>query len=286
MINIGGGVGTAASAMLAGLLIDNGVSWDSIFYIDGLLMLIPAAIYFQYGDNAPEGSELKIDKFRPWRFSNSIPTKELQLIVDGRETKKSEMKLAVPWMKIFFSKDVLLFSSAWFCATFVCKYLFVSRFRLNFRLVFAVQTLQPRFFQYLSFIDLGFATKLGTILSVFGIFIIIGCSIVVDKLCIVYDRQLIRKICFNLFSLISVILCGFVIAAPCNHYLVVIMVILTNFSVGLILTTATKTIPNEIGGEFAGQIYAYSNSISNISGVVCPSILGYLLDQVKFTRKA
>ena len=137
----------------------------------------------------------------------------------------------------------------------------------------------------MSFIDLGFATKLGTILSIFGIFIIIGCSIIVDKLCILYDRQFIRKICFNLFSLISVILCAVVIAAPCNHYLVVIMVILTNFSVGLILTTATKTIPNEIGGEFAGQIYAYSNSISNISGVVCPSILGYLLDQVKFTSK-
>lgn len=149
-------------------------------------------------------------------------------------------------------------------------------------LVFAVQTLQPRFFQYLSLIDLGFATKLGTVLSILGIFIIIGASIVVDKMCIVYDRQMIRKMCFNLFSLISVLLCSIVLVTPCNHYVVVIMVIMTNFSVGLILTTATKTIPNEIGGEFAGQIYAYSNTISNISGVVCPSILGYLLDQAKF----
>ena len=60
------------------------------------------------------------------------------------------------------------------------------------------------------------------------------------------------------------------------------IVVETNCSVALIIATATKTIPNEIGGEFAGQIYAYSNSISNISGVVCPSILGYLLDQVMF----
>ena len=121
MINVGGGIGTAASAMLAGLLIDNSVSWMQIFYLDGLLMFIPAVIYFQYGDNAPEGSSLKVDKFRPWRFSNTISKDELQFIVNGREMKKSEEKLQVPWKKIILSKDVLLFSAAWFCATFVCE---------------------------------------------------------------------------------------------------------------------------------------------------------------------
>ena len=104
----------------------------------------------------------------------------------------------------------------------------------------------------------------------------------VDRLCVKYERQRVRKLTFVVFGLISVVLCCLALLNPCNKYLVVCMVILSNFTIGLILTTATKTIPNEIGGEYAGQIYAYSNTISNIGGVVCPVILGYSLDQGKF----
>ena len=112
-----------------------------------------------------------------------------------------------------------------------------------------------------------------------GIFIIIGTSMAVDRLCVKYKRQRVRKLTFVVFGFISVVLCCLALLNPCNKYLVVCMIILSNFTIGLILTTATKTIPNEIGGEYAGQIYAYSNTISNIGGVVCPVILGYSLDQ-------
>ena len=37
---------------------------------------------------------------------------------------------------------------------------------------------------------------------------------------------------------------------------------------GLVLTCATKTIPNEMGGEFSGQVYAVTNTFSNMAGVV------------------
>ena len=44
----------------------------------------------------------------------------------------------------------------------------------------------------------------------------------------------------------------------CSNLKAAIFTLLANFSIGMILTAATKTVPNEIGGEFAGQIYAFS----------------------------
>ena len=38
------------------------------------------------------------------------------------------------------------------------------------------------------------------------------------------------------------------------------------------LTCATKTIPNEMGGEFSGQVYAVTNTFSNMAGVVGKSL--------------
>ena len=47
---------------------------------------------------------------------------------------------------------------------------------------------------------------------------------------------------------------------------------------GIILTTSCKTVPNEMGGEFAGQIYALTNTISNFAGFVTPLLAGKLLN--------
>ena len=100
----------------------SGVSWIDVFYIDGALIFLLALTYFHFGDDTPDGSGLFIDRFRPWRFSNTISQKELKVISSSRLVKKSTEKKNVPWCKLFFSKDILLFSAAWFFATFVCKY--------------------------------------------------------------------------------------------------------------------------------------------------------------------
>ena len=57
-----------------------------------------------------------------------------------------------------------------------------------------------------------------------------------------------------------------VIVNPCEKWVSLGLIIVVNFAMGLILTTACKTIPNEMGGEFAGQIYAVTNTISNMAG--------------------
>ena len=38
---------------------------------------------------------------------------------------------------------------------------------------------------------------------------------------------------------------------------------------GVLLTSSSKPIPNEIGGKFAGQVYAYTNTICNVGSLVC-----------------
>ena len=38
---------------------------------------------------------------------------------------------------------------------------------------------------------------------------------------------------------------------------------------GVLLTSSSKPIPNELGGKFAGQVYAYTNTICNIGSLVC-----------------
>ena len=55
---------------------------------------------------------------------------------------------------------------------------------------------------------------------------------------------------------------------PCQQWISLFLVIFANFGMGLVLTCATKTIPNEMGGEFSGQVYAVTNTFSNMAGVV------------------
>ena len=66
-------------------------------------------------------------------------------------------------------------------------------------------------------------------------------------------------------------LLGFCILAieHCNRYSGYCALALIGISNGLLLTASCKPIPNELGGKFAGQIYAFSNTVSNIASIVC-----------------
>ena len=55
---------------------------------------------------------------------------------------------------------------------------------------------------------------------------------------------------------------------PCQQWVSLFLVIFANIGMRLVLTCATKTIPNEMGGEFSGQVYAVTNTFSNMAGVV------------------
>ena len=38
--------------------------------------------------------------------------------------------------------------------------------------------------------------------------------------------------------------------------------------IGLIMACSTKPVPNEIGGAYAGHVYAFANSVSNIGNFI------------------
>ena len=176
---------------------------------------------------------------------------------------------------------------------------YVSQLRINKPfspniLVFASQFLKPRLFQYLIFVDLGVVTKVETMVNFVGIFGVIGCSIAVDKLRlgselqlseyfkqrfekvsklnpfdrVKYESQVVRKGAYVFFSLVTILLYAPVATFPCQQWVSLFMVLFANFGMALVLTCATKTIPNEMGGEFSGQVYAVTNTFSNMAGVV------------------
>ena len=50
--------------------------------------------------------------------------------------------------------------------------------------------------------------------------------------------------------------------------LVIILMTSCNLSIGTVLTISTKPVLNEMGGEYSGQVYAFSNTLGNLSGVL------------------
>ena len=83
-----------------------------------------------------------------------------------------------------------------------------------------------------------------------------------------YESQVVRKGAYAFFSLVTILLYAPVATYPCQQWISLFLVIFANFGMGLVLTCATKTIPNEMGGEFSGQVYAVTNTFSNMAGVV------------------
>jgi len=50
--------------------------------------------------------------------------------------------------------------------------------------------------------------------------------------------------------------------------MVYITVVCISLSNGVTLTSACKPIPNELGGKFAAEVYAFANTMSNIGAIL------------------
>ena len=44
------------------------------------------------------------------------------------------------------------------------------------------------------------------------------------------------------------------------------------------MTVSCKPLPNELGGKYASQVYAFTNTIGSFAGIFAPMICGILLD--------
>ena len=77
---------------------------------------------------------------------------------------------------------------------------------------------QPRFFQYVVIIDLGMATQLGGIMTLFFMPCVFLVSYFVDKLRVNYETQKVRKLCYFIFTTLTIIMFLPVAINPCNTW--------------------------------------------------------------------
>ena len=247
--NLGAGAGAVGSMVISGLLLEV-IGWVSLHYVTGGISVAIVILWFLFADDAPEQETKQI--WRPFSFSNQISDKERQLIVESRPSKRSGKKL--PWSKLLSSLNVWLFSAAWFLIT--AAYI-------------TMNLLGMRYSVYISQIPLKVATGYGSIGAMISFPTLMGFAMLSD--CTIKNGRsssLVRKCTFTLFTIISILSIIPMIVYPCSMSIVLICMTVASLSMGTVLTISTKPIPNEMAGEYSGQLYAFSNTLGNLSGVI------------------
>ncbi|CAG5077701.1 Oidioi.mRNA.OKI2018_I69.PAR.g8791.t1.cds [Oikopleura dioica] len=89
----------------------------------------------------------------------------------------------------------------------------------------------------------------------------------------------VRKIFFSVSSILTVLFMVGITFYPCWENFIFISIMICCFLCSAILTCACKPIANEMGGKYAAQIYAFSNSISQIAGIIAPILIGRMLSK-------
>ena len=109
------GAGTPIAVAYAGSLLENGATWNEAYNAMSFVCLGVLIVYFIFGDEKPEGQKSKLNIIRPLRMSKLISSEEHDRIVGSRLSTSSKN---VPLSKIYTSKTVWTFTSAWFFTAF------------------------------------------------------------------------------------------------------------------------------------------------------------------------
>ena len=150
------------------------------------MSLAISLIWFVFADDSPEQNEPS--KVRPFRLSNQISAKERELIIENRPSKRSGKK--VPWKKLILSKNIWLFSTAWFLATVA---------------YIAMNTFGMRFIVYITQMDIKEATKYGGMVALLSFPILFLFSVLTDFCQRKYPSQFLRKVSYTAFTLVAVV---------------------------------------------------------------------------------
>jgi len=55
---------------------------------------------------------------------------------------------------------------------------------------------------------------------------------------------------------------------PCNKWMVYMTVVCITLSNGITLTNSCKPVPNELGGKFAAEVYAFTNTVGSVGAIL------------------
>ena len=93
-------------------------------------------------------------------------------------------------------------------------------------------------------------------------------SILTDSLRKRLPTPTVRKIFFHIPNILASLFIFGIALYPCWENFVFIGIMLSTFLCSLTLTCACKPIANEMGGKYAAQVYAFSNAVSQIAGII------------------
>ena len=246
--NVGSGLGSTMSMIVSGQLLGI-IGWARLHYLMGAVSAIVAVVWFVFADDAPEQADKSM--LRPLRFSNQISLDEKQLIIESRAAKRSGKK--VPWAKLFTSVDVWFFSAAWFLVT--GAYISMNMYGMRYAV-------------YVSQIPIKMVTEYGGIAAICSVPILILFAVLTDC-CISkgLSTPMARKATYTIFVAMALVSFVPILLFPCDMIIVIVFMFSSSLAMGTVLTVSTKPVPNEMAGEYSGQVYSVANTLGNASGI-------------------
>ena len=108
---------------------------------------------------------------------------------------------------------------------------------------------------------------------IFTVLMLVGIALLVDFLRRRIRTQLVRKASYTIMAIIGVIAFSPAIIYPCKVKVVGAGIAAIGMSLGAIMTVSAKPVVNEMGGEYAGQVYALANTLCNLAGIIGKSVM-------------
>ena len=83
-----------------------------------------------------------------------------------------------------------------------------------------------------------------------------------------FSAPIVRKSTYTVFTVLAILSFLPVIYYKCNPNIVILFMFTAKLAGGTVMTVSCKPIPNEMAGEYSGQVYAFANTLGNLAGVI------------------
>ena len=115
---------------------------------------------------------------------------------------------------------------------------------------------------------------------IFTVISLVCIALLVDYVRKRVDTQIVRKVSYTVMALLGVFAFLPAIIYPCNVKVVGISIATIGMTLGAIMTVSAKPVVNEMGGEYAGQVYALANTLCNLAGVIGTVLISYSINTI------
>ncbi|RWS25488.1 Sialin-like protein [Leptotrombidium deliense] len=249
-ITVGGNVGAALTMPLSSYLLEH-YGWQSVFYVTGTVSVIWFFVWIYYATDVP--SEHK-----------SVTSYELNTIQAGLEMSKSQKDIKAPWKHILCSPAVWAIAAAKSCGMFG-YYMLSTKLPTYLGTVLNMPTQLNGYINALTYVSVSITMAISGRLSDF----------IKQKYGV--SLTLLRKV-FETIALTGTAVClAFIPTVGCDQNAVIVLLLLAMFVFGF-TTGGDIPIVADIAPHFSGTIFGLTNTISVLSGVLSPIVVGLFVE--------